>query len=185
MPSIRDILIAFEKPEARAKLIEELRNGDPEQVRNWDIVRRMFGGLSRESANEVRPSLREMALQLFDASDGSSRKTLVAAQVPQAATALRGAPQAPFHELFEVDGHEIDLSWTDDEMLVGQVMLSEGEGSLDGGACVLYGLDALRQVPIESFGEFEIGAVAPGTYELAIEIPDQLLLVPELVFELP
>ena len=185
MLSIRDILIAFENPKARAKLIEELRTGGPDQVRNWDIVRRMFGGLSPSSADEVHPSLSEMALQLFDAGGAAIRKTLVAAQVPLAATALRGAQQAPFHELFEVEGHEIDLSWTDDEMLVGQVMVSEGESAFDGGACVLYGAEAPRQVAIESFGEFELSAVSPGSYELAIEIPDRLLLVPDLEFRLP
>lgn len=162
--------------------MNRIRGGDPEELRNWEIVKRMFGGLIPEQIADVRSNLRDFALELFDAKEGFQRKLLVAAQMPAATTTLRGGTKSPFHELFEVDGHEIDLSWNEDELLIGQLLVSEEE-EFAGGACVLYGDEAPRQVEIESLGEFEIPGVRAGSYELALETEQKLLLVPELVFK--
>ena len=179
VPSIRELLNAFEDPESRSEILARIRAGDPELEKSWGAVTRMFQGLG-EKAGAVRPALRDAVLGMFDSTAESARQLLLAARVPAPATALRGSPHTRFHELFEVDGHEIDLAWMDDEMLVGQVVPPDPAASMRGGACVLYGGTAPRQVALEEMGEFEIAAVSPGSYELAIETSDRLVVVPEL-----
>ena len=188
VPSIRDILNAFEDPASQPELLERLRAGDPGLAKNWDVVKSMFGGLSspsrtdatRDATHEVRPGLRDMALRIFDATAETTRQLLLPTRVPEVATALRGSPHTRFHELFEIDGHEIDLAWMDDEMLVGQLATPDSGSGILGGACILYGGEAPRQVALEPMGEFEIPAVRPGAYELAIETRERLFVIPQI-----
>ena len=162
--------------------MERLHSGDPEVVKNWTVLKRMFEGLSSGRSEQVRPELRDVALQLFNATAESARQLLFAERVPEVATGLRGASSEGFRELYEFGDHEVDLAWMEDEVLVGQLMVPEIEAGIVGGACILYGGEVPRQVALEPMGEFEMESVAPGSYELAIETRDHLLVIPELEF---
>ena len=179
VPSIRQLLDAFEDPAERARILERIRSGDSELGKSWDAVTRMFEGLGR-AASDIRPATREAVFNMLNTAQDSARSILLASRAPAPATSLRGSPHTRFHELFEIDGHEIDVAWMDDEMLVGQVVPPGIDDSLVGGACVLYGGDVPRQAALEEMGEFEISAVAPGSYELAIETRERLVIIPEL-----
>ncbi len=136
-----------------------------------------MAGLKTRAA--IRPELRDAALRIAETASGPSRRAALAEHVPAPVIPFRGAPTTTFHELYRVDRHEIDVAWLDDGSLVGQVTADSGDPIADG-VSILYGGDEPRQVALDATGEFELEGVGPGTYELAIETPDLLLVVPRL-----
>lgn len=172
-----------------ASVLEELASGAAEgesadaeaeeRARSRALVERMLAGLADARALpalDVRQ--RGRAQSLFAAIRREERAwglrrllaRLVPAPLDPAPARRTGTRRAPFHALYELEGHDLDLYLGEDGSLLGQILAREGGASVfEGGLALLQAQgDDLIRAPIELDGEFRFAAPPSGSLRLVL-----------------
>ena len=107
---------------------------------------------------------------------------------PALAGGMRSGATSTRHLLFSTDGRDIDLRISPDAgavgglfALTGQVLGTDESGVIELAAHPAAGVMEPRIVALDAFGEFRLGEIGQGTYDLTLRFEGDAIRLPPIV----